>query len=369
MLTALLSFYRRHRRRILITLGLAASLYIAAKVFLAQRSRYLEAQQAVVRQKIKKKYQQTQQDCTYTILALLPTLLSALYRMVPVENTTKQLMAQKKTADSATKAELWTELKTKSLARSLAVIYSSALLSILIRLQLNIIARKDYLESLMQAAKVTPVLADADTYLAEQHYLSLSWWLLNLGYARIYEKCEEAVQLVFDLVSVKTDLTINELSARIAKTQELIDKHFLEGLLLSQAIFPPEELEAFVLAKASEVEESQMVQITEDPLFRVLADETRDYVSTDAVSVVLVAMVTCGIERFINNSLHGLVEADAEDLELVTRRFKLAKMLSVMMKEGARLVESSNSNEYVRAMGAVEELEEYVACVYSNFAI
>lgn len=482
MWASLFQFYRRHKRRIFLAVGTLTTGYFIFNYINSKRIQFIEYQQHLIRQKIKKKYQQTQQDCLFTIIALLPTLSGAIYKLMPVENITKQLLSKRNnnnkskqsvsnasssknnngnnnltlsefasesagsdttninsvindnnnnnkdindqdnndnnninnnnnettspttTSDPVTKSQLWNELKIKSLTRLLTLVYSNSLLIILIKLQLNLLARKDYLETSMEAADVNVLDKEngdsgnstQQDYIIEQSYLSLSWWLLNNGYVTIYEKCLEAIDLVFKEVNAKTELTFNEFSVLVAKTQELIDKNFITAdatnninsgsnseLFLEKCLFPPPELEALVISKSSDrsfddeeqkEDDEQISQVVNNENFRLLVEETKDYINNESINLVLVHMVTNSISKFLNNCselLFNVSSGNGEELEieLITKRFKLVKILSIIIKESNRISESSNSNEYIQVMNNIPELEEYTASVYSNFAI
>ncbi|GMM37352.1 Pex3 protein [Saccharomycopsis crataegensis] len=435
MFAGLFQFYRHNRRKIVTTMGTLTACYFLIRYILNRRREAFEYQQYLIRQKIKKKYLQTQQDCIFTIVGLLPTLSKGIYSLEPVEDITKKLISKRKkkgenatnttgslttgteisvggtvfdTSESKPEAEspdnnskstnevskqhLWNDLKVKALARLLTSVYSYCLLVILVRLQLNLLARKDYLETAMEAAniEVEDLVGDRGhvEYVVEQSYLALSWWLVNHGYVTIYKKCTEAIKLVFKDVNARTEVTFNEFSTLIAKTQELIDKSFLVNNedFIEQCILPPENKEfevvsrhrADILGNDNDDVNISAEEIIAHENFRVLIRETRDYINTDALNIVLVNMVTSSIGKFLNNCSDILFEENQDDddlnaekieLQLITYRIKLVKILSIIMKENNKICEASNTNEYVQVMSSVPELEEYTASVYSNFSI
>jgi peroxin-3 len=94
-----------------------------------------------------------------------------------------------------------------ALARSFVLLYTLALLSLLTRVQLNLLGRKNYLSSVVALSE-----RDNDpTIRLENHesdglgadmatnrqYLTFSWWLLHKGWRQLLVKIDEAVKQVF----------------------------------------------------------------------------------------------------------------------------------------------------------------------------
>ncbi|KAL6451587.1 PEX3 Peroxisomal biogenesis factor 3 [Candida maltosa Xu316] len=111
------------------------------------------------------------------------------------------------------KVELWNLLKIKTITRTLTLMYTISGLLLITRLQLNILARRSYLESAIQMAGVKSINNDIDpheNYIIEQSYLSLSWWLLNKGWANLNSIIEALVIQKFEKITPKSELTIED---------------------------------------------------------------------------------------------------------------------------------------------------------------
>lgn len=440
MLSGLYQFYRKHRKGLMIAAGLVTAGYFLISYINQKRLEFQQDQERIlkeneIRQRIKLKYEQTQRDCTVTILGFLQELSDSLYFLFPIEDITKQLVSKKKqnllllndpyTPSSVTtttnnnsnnkdagdpiptKKELWNELKLKSLTKLLTLIYGITLLTLLVKLQINILARDAYIESALEAAGIdkNPLEGENDEsnkYVINESYLSLTWWFLNHGYLKIYEICEDAVKLVFKDVSAKSELSFNEFSSLISKTQELIDKNFINDdnhEFLFNCLLPPSNLEPLIISKryssselnssldieeflALDIEQQERInKIVNNQEFRILVNETKDYVQGEIISIVQLSIITTLIGKFLNDCAANLFDdnnkdtneqndnADDFDIQLLTKKFKLVKILMVVNKESANLSESSNRNQYIKELKSVNELEDYAASVYSEFDI
>ena len=123
------------------------------------------------------------------------------------------------------------------LTRTLTLMYSISGLLLLTRLQLNILARRSYLESaiILAGGKVNDTETSQD-YFIERYYLSLSWWLLNKGWLKISDLVEKVVTEKFNTINARTELSINKFDDLLCEmVNELSTNHNQEIL---NAVFP-----------------------------------------------------------------------------------------------------------------------------------
>lgn len=273
--SSLAGFFNRNKRKIFITSAVTVSIYLLINEFVIKKFRnYQNAlrQELLFKQQIKQRFIQTQQDCYYTILALLPVLAAPIIDSLPVELITQALRLKKNnslqqatsgsnselTADnlnlldnnnnpelklsiymSKSKTELWNLLKIKTITRTLTLLYTVSGLFLITRLQLNILARRSYLESAIQMAGVKSTNNDIDpheNYIIEQSYLSLSWWLLNKGWSNLSSIIEALVVKKFEKITPKTELSINEFEFDLIEIINEINSNNKEYILAN--LFP-----------------------------------------------------------------------------------------------------------------------------------
>lgn len=118
-----------------------------------------------------------------------------------------------------------TNLKT-AISRAFSLIYTLSLLTLLTRIQLNLLGRRNYLASVVslasppkQDSRINLENRDDDSEQAygndfetNRKYLSFSWWLLHRGCKDIMEKVTEAVKEVFGPLNPREDITLQRLS-------------------------------------------------------------------------------------------------------------------------------------------------------------
>jgi peroxin-3 len=224
-------------------------------------------------------------DCTITVLALLPTLTENIVEDLPVEQLTHELQQKKaervaraltgegkseassmhdgdtasmssfqtgsfvhasqypmgqSTGPRRKKAELWNDIKIMSLTRTITLIYSLSLLTILTRIQLNLLGRLNYLSSVISLAQPPPPgrgnsisLEDHDNggagtafgndFETNRRYLTFSWFLLHKGYAKIMTNVRQAVEEVFNNISPNDGITSAHLSDLVLSVRKKVE--------------------------------------------------------------------------------------------------------------------------------------------------
>ncbi|KAJ5134213.1 Peroxin-3 [Penicillium atrosanguineum] len=207
MIGAARRWFQRNRKGLAIGAGVLGAGYLAGQYVLSKISEARERMSSdrIARENLRRRFEQNQTDCTYTVQALLPTATENIIEALPVEELTKEL--QKKRADrlarlnpeegsgsdmtsvaasvnnddrtslssfqsegymhasqaesgdaegqprvKRNKTQLWNEVKITSITRSFTLIYTLSLLTIFTRVQLNLLGRRNYLSSVISLA-------------------------------------------------------------------------------------------------------------------------------------------------------------------------------------------------------------------------
>jgi peroxin-3 len=155
------------------------------------------------------------------------------------------------------KAVLWNEMKISckiqlrvcldfnlqptAVARAFTLIYTLALLTLLTRIQLNLLGRRTYLASVVTLATPPPPQQggrkinlenrddDSDEHAygtdfdTNRKYLSFSWWLLHRGYKEIMDSVVNAVKEVFGPLNPREEITLERLSQLTVEVRKKIE--------------------------------------------------------------------------------------------------------------------------------------------------
>ena len=125
-----------------------------------------------------------------------------------------------------------------AIARAFTLIYTLALLTLLTRIQLNLLGRRNYLASVVslaspqkQGARINLENRDDDNvehaygndFETNRKYLSFSWWLLHRGCKDVMESVVKAVKEVFGPLNPREDITLQRLSELTVEVRKKVE--------------------------------------------------------------------------------------------------------------------------------------------------
>ncbi|CUS11477.1 unnamed protein product [Tuber aestivum] len=460
MFTATRNFFRRNRRNFAIGVGLAGAGYLVTNYVLSKLSDARERMSSdrIARENLRRRFEQNQEDCTFTVQALLPTATQLILEELPVEKLTQELQ-QKKAAriaksgtlagagipiDAASEAsaaitasggkdddaqsvqsfasesyvmaqregeekparksrvKLWDEIKISSLSRSFTLLYTLTLLSLLTRVQLNLLGRKNYLSSVVTLSardgEPTIRLEDHETggygtdMATNQQYLTFSWWLLNQGWRRLLQRVDQAVREVSASWTARDTISLGQMKQLILETRKIIEaeaNHTRPTSIWLPFLLPPRSDEAIVLAESgiAATPEGEDLDIV-SPSLRRLLDETSDLIDSPNSSAVTRKMLDAGFNFLLEKLADGAFKQKAMALPATitmesritpTRdggeekalmeddaaTTKFASVLAVLARQG-HLIGNGVPNEYLQVIEQQKELEAFSALVYSS---
>ncbi|OCH90166.1 hypothetical protein OBBRIDRAFT_777356 [Obba rivulosa] len=308
------------------------------------------------------------------------------------------------TSSTRSKAELWREVKILTFTRTLTIIYSVTLLSIFTHIQLNLLGRSKYIHSVIQLEEDerirermqydTSVYAlfwgdtsleesDLDINLEEQEYVSeeterkfltLSWWILHVGWKDVGERVRRGVEEVFDGVSLKTKLTINDLHRLIADVRRRVEYEVtFEGKerrinFMSTLIPPTSETLQHILTQGGI---PPSLAASPDAKFQSLLAETREWLCSGSFERVLEVCLDqatetlfAGLQRHVFNTSGGADDPPPGAPE--QPRERLAAMLPGLARWSHVALEGL-PNELVDGLAGVRETAALSAVIYSSY--
>jgi len=148
------------------------------------------------------------------------------------------------------------------------MIYTLSLLTLLTRIQLNLLGRRSYLSSVVSLASPAPQDSSislenhdddrggdscGNDFETNRKFLTFSWWLLHRGWKDMMNKVETAVREVFGPLNPREDLSFERLSHLVVEVRKLV-----EGKTESERqhqkwlpyLLPPPERETYVLQES-----------------------------------------------------------------------------------------------------------------------
>ncbi|KAI4285221.1 MAG: hypothetical protein L6R38_000827 [Xanthoria sp. 2 TBL-2021] len=463
---------RRNRTNFAVGIGVLGAGYVAGQYVLSKiaETRQRMSEDRVAKENLRRRFQQNQEDCTITVLALLPTATENILEALPVEHITQDLQQKKAerlgrsagTLDSSSaipasgpssvtdddgrslasfqsgsyvhtsqmaasnsatgeagpsrptksKAQLWNDLKITSITRAFTLLYTLALLTLLTRIQLNLLGRRNYLASVVSMASHSPQdptisLENLDDDNVEQTYgndfetnrkfLTFSWWLLHRGWRDVMEKVEMAVKAVFGPLNPREDLPLENLSALVLEVRRKVEGATAEERRSHKwlpYLLPPRDQEELVLRESGMLKSpsnSQPTSIPSPPSYptaesprsssstaplRRLLDETSDLIDSPPFTQILTLLLDTTFSHLTDHEIrtdaYRLPDPadmprvqEVPDLDSNLAKAKLAAILAVVTKQ-AHAIGNGVPNKYAQAIESVKELEAFAAVIYSS---
>lgn len=325
MIQSTRNWLRRNRTNFAIGAGVLGTAYLAGQYALGKFSeaRQRMSEERIAKENLRRRFEQNQEDCTFTVLAILPTATEKILDAIPVEQVLEELQRQKAErlarsvgpseiastappsvvdttedgtrssvqdsesyvhasqvaleegstvsgetsteavgeketakASKKSKAQLWNEMKIScksfccvggvssdkfpAITRAFTLLYTISLLTLLTRIQLNLLGRRNYLASVVSLASPPPAdsssrinlenndddnfeQAYGNDFETNRRYLSLSWWLLHRGCIELIEKVRVAVKEVFGLLNPREEITIEKLSQLTLEVRKRVE--------------------------------------------------------------------------------------------------------------------------------------------------
>lgn len=303
-------------------------------------------------------------------------------------------------SSSRSKAELWKEIKMLAFTRTLTVVYSLTLLTLFTQIQLTILGRYKYIQSVLQQERDErmreklldqvsisslfwdPPDADEDveedletvSRETERKFLTLSWWILHVGWKDVGERVKRGVEEVFEGVSLKSKLSAMDLHRLIGDVRRRVEHEItFEGTerrvnFASTLIPPTAETLQHVLLKGGVSPYASLTnpypQSDPDPIFTALLAETRTLLSSSDFSFVLEVCLDRATEVLFDGLRKNVfVESGSGEEEV---RIRLAGLLPGLAR-WSKLALTALPNELVDGLLGLREVTALSAIVFSKF--
>ncbi|KAG8987865.1 peroxin, partial [Tulasnella sp. 427] len=344
-----------------------------------------------------------------------------------------------------TKTELWKELRVMTFTRTLTILYTLTLLTLQTHVQLNLLASFKYVQSVyeMEAeqkererqegwwgsikspmdkllgsgnASSSSLLSRLEwdeiearvvkvTELSERKYITISWWLLNVGWKEIKDKVEAAVAEVFGRVPLKSELTVEALRQRINEVRMKVEhsaptnkepdfsdelteseQQKLQGVHAPLSTTQRTEWESVLipLTNASEqqtllsggLSPEHVLSSLRDTAFRTLMDDTRVLLNGQDFGVVFDKAMDWSVDWLVERVQRDVFECtpeeqkegeqDEEGKDREEKKVKLAALLPGVARLSHTLV-NSMPNELIEGMSQLPEMSAFSAIIFASY--
>uniref|UniRef100_A0A1A8LAS2 Peroxisomal biogenesis factor 3 n=1 Tax=Nothobranchius pienaari TaxID=704102 RepID=A0A1A8LAS2_9TELE len=144
MFSSVWNFIKRHKKKFIFTGAVVGGVYIFGR-YAQKKIRDIQEKEAteyIAQARRQFHFESNQRTCNMTVLSMLPPLREAVVAQLNSETLTTLLKTK-----PANKLEIWEDLKIISFTRTIVAVYSTCMLVVLLRVQLNIVGGYLYLDN------------------------------------------------------------------------------------------------------------------------------------------------------------------------------------------------------------------------------
>ncbi|XP_029352494.1 peroxisomal biogenesis factor 3 [Echeneis naucrates] len=359
MFSSVWDFIKRHRRKFIFAGAAVGGVYFLGK-YAQKKLRELQEREAteyIAQARRQFHFESNQRTCNMTVLSMLPPLREAIVTQLNSENLTVLLKTK-----PANKLEIWEDLKIISFTRTIVAVYSTCMLVVLLRVQLNIIGGYLYLDNSIGKNGACPVAPPN----VQQQYLSSIQHLLGDGLTELMMVVKRAVQNSLGGVSLKQSLSLLELEQQLGwiRAEVEVGSEAVSGRSLSW----------FMLADDENALVDQACGLTENDVMTIrLLNETRDMLDSPDFTTVLNACLNRGFSRLLDNLAEffrpppgdSAPTSAPDSLSVVS--LPLAKIIPIINGQ-INTICSETPSHFVQDLLLNDQVKEFAANVYETFS-
>lgn len=368
---SLRNFWRRHKRKILITSGVLGSGYFLCKLYNAHQQKLADLERELARQRandelIKAQLQDHFENVqliadTTTLPHAMQYLRTRIAEELDLSQLTERLQkgkGQPTTLTSSEKLELWDRLKILSFTQMLVSLWAVTMLSLYIKVQVNILGRHLYIDTargLGSSLLLENVdLVDRDD---QQKFLASADFLANNGLLALISNIQAVVTEVLEgkkLTDLFNTTSLHETVMQILnKFMSMGSPHQWIDYLM------PEDCGHYKLGPSSSIDG----MILPDSMnFDQLMVEARTVLSSAEFGKIMEISLKVAVDALVDD-----MEAQSQSTGAsLTLGMPLAKLLSRVLQIVPSILGEASQNQIIQIIRNVPEVELFFTLLYAN---
>ncbi|KAL9337554.1 hypothetical protein Peur_069323 [Populus x canadensis] len=368
---SLRNFWRRHKRKILITSGVLGSGYFLCKLYNAHQQKLADLERELARQRandelIKAQLQDHFENVqliadTTTLPHAMQYLRTRIAEELDLSQLTERLQkgkGQPTTLTSSEKLELWDRLKILSFTQMVVSLWAVTMLSLYIKVQVNILGRHLYIDTargLGSSLLLENVdLVDRDD---QQKFLASADFLANNGLLALISNIQAVVTEVLEgkkLTDLFNTTSLHETVMQILnKFMSIGSPHQWIDYLM------PEDCGHYKLGPSSSIDD----MILPDSMnFDQLMVEARAVLSSAEFGKIMEISLKVAVDALVDD-----MEAQSQSTGAsLTLGMPLAKLLSRVLQIVPSLLGEASQNQIIQIIRNVPEVELFFTLLYAN---
>lgn len=358
-------FWRRHKRKVYVTLGVFGSGYLLYKLYDSHKQHLIHLEkefaserenEELVKAQMKVHFENIQKIADTTTLPHAMVYLSGrVEERMDILHLTEKLMkgkGQQSTLTSLEKLELWNRLKVQSFAKTVLSIWSMTALSLYIRVQVNILGRHLYIDTArgLGAAHLLDEseLIDRND---QQQFLAGVDFLSNYGMSMLISNMQTAATEVLKEKQLKDLFTTSVLHDTIMQILDVFmsmgSPHQWVNYLM------PEDLKYKSAAFSSNTSQIERTK------FDLLMLEAHAVVSSDEFRSILDVSLRSVVDDLVQDmkDQHGDINSSG---------VPLARLVPKVAQMGPLLLEEPSDNKYIQIVRNLPVAEVFFTLLYAD---
>ncbi|XVE63994.1 hypothetical protein DITRI_Ditri07aG0065300 [Diplodiscus trichospermus] len=363
--------WRRYRRKVLVTAGLLGSGYFVYKLYDAHKRRLTDLKRQLASQRendeVIKAQMQVHFDNVQRI-ADTTTLPHAMHYLscrigedLDLSHLTERLIrgkGQPNSLSSSEKLELWDRLKILSFTRLAVSIWAVTMLSLYIRVQVNILGRHLYIDTARGLGSSHLLegedLIDRDD---QKKFLASADYLANYGLQTLLSNMQIAATEVLKAKQLRDFFNTTVLHQTIMQILEMFmsmgsSYHWVDCLM-------PEDPRMYTLPAASSSDKTNPPELTH---FDQLMVETREVLSSEEFGRVFEISLKAVVNTLVEEK--GFQSGGGN----LTLGMPLARLLPRIAQICPSLLDEPNKNQFIQTIQSVPEVELFFSLLYANMS-
>ncbi|KAM3380413.1 peroxisome biogeneis protein 3-2 [Capsicum galapagoense] len=362
-------FWRRHKRKVYVTFGVLGSGYLLYKLYDGHRRRLADLEreladeksnEELIRSQIKEHFEKIQTIANSTTLPhVMRYLSSRIDEELDLTHLMEKLVKGKDEPNSLTaaeKLELWDRLKILNFTRIVLSLWVTTILSLYIRVQVNILGRHLYIDTARGLGSSIQFdeadLIDRDD---EQQFLASADYLTNVGLPALISSFETAASEVLKGKQLKDFFNTTVLHDTIL---QILDSFLSMGHPYHwMGFLMPEPAKLF---NSSATSSSDNTDPSPASKFEQLMLEARAVLSSSE------------FENILDMSLKTVVDVMMEDIRVLCGEtnlkvgIPLAKLLPRLAHMSRILLEEPTRDRYIQIVQDMPEVEMFFTLLYAS---
>ncbi|KAJ6295135.1 hypothetical protein OIU76_023105 [Salix suchowensis] len=368
---SLRNFWRRHKRKILITAGVLGSGYFLCKLYNAHQQKLADLERELARQRANDEIIKAQLQGHFENVQLIADTTSLPHAMqylrariaevLDLSQLTERLQkgkGQPTTLTPSEKFELWDRLKILSFTQMLVSLWAVTMLSLYIKVQVNILGRHLYidtargLESSLLLENVD--IADRDD---QQKFLASADFLANNGLLALIPNIQAVVTEVLEgkkLTDLFNTTSLHETVMQILnKFMSVGNPHQWIDYLM------PEDCGHYKRGPSSSIDDTILPDSTS---FDQLMVEARAVLSSAEFGKIMGISLKVAVDALVDD-----MEAQSQSTGAsLTSGMPLAKLLSRILQIVPSLLGEASQNQIIQIIRNEPEVELFFTLLYAN---